>query len=421
MSHPDDPRLTGTPGQLQPAGPRAMVQADGYPGYPSAPMAQDEDVIDLREYWNVLMRRRATIFTVAVIAVIAALIATFTTTPIYRASVLLQIEMESSKVVEFGSVTPEGSGSYWDSSEFYQTQYELLQSRSLAKRVIDQLGLRSSETFAREGRSILYRRPEADARRLAVPRYLDRCLRRRRRRSGPGPRGRVPRQSHRVAGEELPPGDRVVRQSQPRGGGRHRQLGGGELCQHHPRAPLRRRLLCQDLPGGAHRAGTRQPGGLRAAPDRLRPRARDHQPGRQARHPDDPAQGDEQPAGDRGGRAHRRRGGLSAAVQGALGPHHRGARESGDPEAQGAPGRARGRVPGEAQGLQARLSQDATAGAADRGHQAHHRLRNRPPSAAPPVPPTRRGWPRRPSSPPPSTPSSRRSWPCRTAAPTTRP
>ena len=127
-----------------------MVQADGYPGYPSAPMAQDEDVIDLREYWNVLMRRRATIFTVAVIAVIAALIATFTTTPIYRASVLLQIEMESSKVVDFGSVAPEGSGSYWDSTEFYQTQYELLQSRSLAKRVIDQLGLRSSETFAAE-------------------------------------------------------------------------------------------------------------------------------------------------------------------------------------------------------------------------------------------------------------------------------
>ena len=148
MSHPDDPRLTGAPGQLQPAGPRAMVQADGYPGYPSAPMAQDEDVIDLREYWNVLVRRRATIFTVAVIAVIAALIATYTTTPIYRASVLLQIETESNKVVEFGAVTSDGSSGSWDSKDFYETQYELLRSRSLATRVIDQLGLRSSETFA---------------------------------------------------------------------------------------------------------------------------------------------------------------------------------------------------------------------------------------------------------------------------------
>lgn len=132
-------------GALQAAPPYGLAQAGGYSPYPTAPVAQDdEDAIDLREYWRMLMRRRWTIATVAGIVLIAVLIATFLSTPIYRASVLLQIERESSKVVEYESVTPENTG---DNKDFYQTQYELLRSRTLARRVIDQLGLRSSETF----------------------------------------------------------------------------------------------------------------------------------------------------------------------------------------------------------------------------------------------------------------------------------
>lgn len=134
---------------LQASLPRGLAAVGGYPAYPaalSAPNAlDDEDVIDLREYWRMLVRRRWTIISVAGIAVVAALIATFLTTPVYRASVLLQIERESSKVVEYETVMPENTG---DNKDFYQTQYELLHSRSLARRVVDQLGLRSSDTFA---------------------------------------------------------------------------------------------------------------------------------------------------------------------------------------------------------------------------------------------------------------------------------
>ena len=148
MQNPPDPRIPPEGAYYpMPAGPRAMIPAGGYPAYPPVPMAQDEDVIDLREYWRVLMRRRGTILTVAMIAVVAALIATFLTTPIYRADVLLQIEQESSRVVEFEEITPENTG---DTKDFYQTQYELLRSRTLARRVIDQLGLRSSDTFAED-------------------------------------------------------------------------------------------------------------------------------------------------------------------------------------------------------------------------------------------------------------------------------
>ncbi len=115
----------------------------GY-GYGYGALPEDEDVIDLRAYWNILVRRRGTIFTILGIAVVTALIATFLTTPIYRGSLLLQIERESGKVVEYESLTPEESLS---AKDFYETQYELLRSRSLARRVIDQLGLQSSKSF----------------------------------------------------------------------------------------------------------------------------------------------------------------------------------------------------------------------------------------------------------------------------------
>ncbi|WP_295399030.1 polysaccharide biosynthesis tyrosine autokinase [uncultured Thiocystis sp.] len=109
---------------------------------------EDEDVIDLREIWNLLVRRRWTIVTTLVVAMIVALLYSFLATPIYRATLLLQIEREDNKVVEYQSVTP--SEAMDSSQDFYQTQYELLQSRSLARRIIDQLGLESSPSFVGE-------------------------------------------------------------------------------------------------------------------------------------------------------------------------------------------------------------------------------------------------------------------------------
>ena len=59
--------------------------------------ADDEDVIDLREYWNVLLRRKGTVFTVMAVAVVAALLVTFLSTPIFRAEALIQIDREEGK------------------------------------------------------------------------------------------------------------------------------------------------------------------------------------------------------------------------------------------------------------------------------------------------------------------------------------
>jgi len=99
----------------------------------------DEDAIDLRKYWNVIVHRKWTIIITLIVVVIGALIKTYTTTPTYRAKLLLQIERPSGSrnVLGFEGAKSESPYSY----DFYATQYELLKSRSLAKRVVDQLGL----------------------------------------------------------------------------------------------------------------------------------------------------------------------------------------------------------------------------------------------------------------------------------------
>jgi len=105
----------------------------------------EKDELSLLDLWRILVKRKWTIFTFFFIVLSAVVTATFLTTPVYRASLTLQIEKEPPKVVESGNVIPTESG---DDSDFYKTQYELLESRSLVKRVVDQLELNQNAVFA---------------------------------------------------------------------------------------------------------------------------------------------------------------------------------------------------------------------------------------------------------------------------------
>jgi len=108
--------------------------------HPNLGMHKDDgDIIDLREYWNILVKRKWMVFGFFTIVVIAVITATMLKTPIFRATTVLQIERESAKVVQYDDAsTPTISG---NDKDFYQTQYELLKSQSLAQRVIEQLRL----------------------------------------------------------------------------------------------------------------------------------------------------------------------------------------------------------------------------------------------------------------------------------------
>ncbi len=110
------------------------------PAYPTIgqELQPEEEGLDLRALWQVIVKRRWTIIAVMLVVVAAAVTATLLATPIYRATLTLQIDAEEIKVVKIDTPTAADAGS---GQEYLQTQYALLKSRSLAQRVVEQMGL----------------------------------------------------------------------------------------------------------------------------------------------------------------------------------------------------------------------------------------------------------------------------------------
>ncbi|MGQ4659009.1 polysaccharide biosynthesis tyrosine autokinase [Lysobacter sp. F6437] len=112
---------------------------------PSGPSRQDEDEIDLLQYWRILRERQWLVLGVLGAVVLLTLVFTLLATPIYRAGTTLQIERDTIQVTNFEGVSPVDAAGDGD---FYQTQYELLKSRSLALRVIQDLELVEHPQYA---------------------------------------------------------------------------------------------------------------------------------------------------------------------------------------------------------------------------------------------------------------------------------
>lgn len=101
-------------------------------------LAPRQGDFDLLSYWRVLHARRWVIVVVTAAVTAIALLLTLLTTPMYRSSSTLQIERDTIKVINADELTPADSPYERD---FYQTQFELLKSRSLALRVVQDLKL----------------------------------------------------------------------------------------------------------------------------------------------------------------------------------------------------------------------------------------------------------------------------------------
>lgn len=104
--------------------------------------------LNLAEYWRLLMKHRILIAVIFVTALALGAVATLLMTPVYTAQTTLQIDREAARVVSEGEdVAPQES--MIAGEEFFQTQYGLLRSRSLATRVIDALGLARDDRFVK--------------------------------------------------------------------------------------------------------------------------------------------------------------------------------------------------------------------------------------------------------------------------------
>jgi polysaccharide biosynthesis transport protein len=105
----------------------------------------DEDTrpFDIFKYLRILTKYKWLIAGVIILVTGLTAVSTFMMTPIYRATASIQIERDVTKIIEKGEVEFEDTSG----GEFYQTQYQLLSSRTLAERVSEALRLGDDKAF----------------------------------------------------------------------------------------------------------------------------------------------------------------------------------------------------------------------------------------------------------------------------------
>jgi polysaccharide biosynthesis transport protein len=119
----------------QPSAPPSQRPGPRLPDVSASPdFAEERHFID---YLRVLTKRRWTAIPTFLIVVCVLLIPTFTAVPLYEASGQLLIEADTQNVVTFKAVVEQDAAT----TEFYQTQYKILESRALARATIDALQL----------------------------------------------------------------------------------------------------------------------------------------------------------------------------------------------------------------------------------------------------------------------------------------
>jgi succinoglycan biosynthesis transport protein ExoP len=101
----------------------------------------------VRGYWNTLLNRKKLILTIFIVVVAAMGLYIFLKKPVYRSTATIQI-MQNSNQSLVGERSPmELLGMDGSEGKFYETQYLILSSRSIASKIIDGLKLRDHQEF----------------------------------------------------------------------------------------------------------------------------------------------------------------------------------------------------------------------------------------------------------------------------------
>ncbi len=119
---------------------------------------QETEEIQLRDYIDVILRRKWLILTVLTLVFLSTLIFTLAVTRIYEASAVVEVSQENPHVTNFQEVL----GSEIQAREFYETQVELIRSKAMIRRLIENLDLISHpvirKTVFNDGQSGLFQR-----------------------------------------------------------------------------------------------------------------------------------------------------------------------------------------------------------------------------------------------------------------------
>lgn len=152
------------------------------PGFPSLrdelTAETEDDGLDLRDLLRVVRKYKWMLLALTLVCGLIAAVQSLRATPQYRSSALLQIDRAAQRVVSFGRDV-DAEQQVWDDGSQFQTQIELLNSRALAERVIDEMGLnrRTTGTTALPGPASLAAAPGgAAAAPTAAPGFVERIL-----------------------------------------------------------------------------------------------------------------------------------------------------------------------------------------------------------------------------------------------------
>jgi uncharacterized protein involved in exopolysaccharide biosynthesis len=100
---------------------------------------------EIEEQLGLVLKYRWLVLASCAVGLAIGFFVTFTSTPIYQATVTIQIDRQAARVVKVDGAYDPNSGI--DNTRFYQTQYDLLRSRPLAERVVTDLDLAAASDF----------------------------------------------------------------------------------------------------------------------------------------------------------------------------------------------------------------------------------------------------------------------------------
>lgn len=143
MAGNDDRDARNLPVRALPNGHGAMVRYENK----TVTAPADDDSIDLREYWRILVKRRWMILSLFFLVVLATGAATQLQVPEYRSTAMVLIEPEASQILAFQDFDQTSGRT---SAEYRASQYEILESRSLAEAVIRAEGLQDHPELSGE-------------------------------------------------------------------------------------------------------------------------------------------------------------------------------------------------------------------------------------------------------------------------------
>ena len=114
------------------------LERPGYSGYPVAELEPaGADAYSFQSYWEILRKRRSTVFTLAFLITLLVTIVVYRMRPVYRATARMEVQAETPALQTLNELNPSATAD----AAFLQTQVDLLQNNNLAWQTMQELGL----------------------------------------------------------------------------------------------------------------------------------------------------------------------------------------------------------------------------------------------------------------------------------------